>query len=134
MQVTIQRKKPNNICTFGELTIDYGPRFCYTLERLPTDPEHPSIPAGEYQASIYWSPHLHHQVLLLLDVPGRSEIEIHNGNYVGDSHGCILVGLELSEENHAVFSSLSALSQLLPRCVAAQAHGQPIRISVKDAD
>lgn len=133
MQVIIQRKKPNDVCMFGELSVDYGTRFCYTLERRPDDPEHPAIQAGEYQASIYWSPHLDRQVLLLQDVPGRSEIEIHNGNYVKDSHGCVLVGLELNEEDRAVLLSRTALSQLLGRVLRAHQLGQRVTVLLKDA-
>ena len=52
-----------------------------------------AIPPGRYPVTIYASPHFGREVPLLEDVPNRSEIEMHFGNYPTDSRGCILVGL-----------------------------------------
>jgi hypothetical protein len=67
----------------------------HTLE-LPVKDGLPgsAIPPGRYKVTVYNSPHFGREVPLLEDVPGRSEIEIHYGNYPTDSRGCILVGLE----------------------------------------
>ena len=81
----------NPDCTIGRLRC--GDLQCFTLE-LPWRNNargRSCIPAGTYQASLYDSPR-HGIVVLLDDVPGRSMIEIHAGNYTTQIEGCILVG------------------------------------------
>lgn len=79
-------------CTLGRLT--YGEFKCFTLELPWKDNRNDvsCIPAGSYRATKYWSPGKKQQVLLLHDVPGRSLVEIHSGNYTRQIEGCILVG------------------------------------------
>jgi hypothetical protein len=48
------------------------------------------IPAGTYPVAMAWSPRFERNTPHL-DVPGRTEIEIHGGNVATDSDGCILV-------------------------------------------
>ena len=110
MKYRLQRKPPDAVCTMGEW-FNNGTHFCWTLERLPSDPVHPCIPAGIYALQKYISPHLGREVLLLLNVPGRSEIEVHNANYVYQLLGCIAVGQ--SETVDAVWNSVAALNALL---------------------
>lgn len=79
---------------FGVLSIA-GTKFCDTIERL-------RIPAGEYVLDLtvsnrvlhgsLWSPWKDGSLPLVVDVPGRTGIRIHAGNYPADSSGCILVG------------------------------------------
>lgn len=73
---------------------------CYCLE-LPDRDNATSIsriPEGTYTVKKRNSPkfadHFH-----ILDVPGRSFILIHHGNYYTDIRGCILVGQELEDIN-----------------------------------
>jgi hypothetical protein len=78
--------------TFGVMF--FNGRFqCFTLE--PTDK---MIPPGRYDCELYVSPKIGKAVILLNNVPGRSEIEIHPGNFYEDSLGCILVGDAQSEQ------------------------------------
>lgn len=49
------------------------------------------VPSGIYRLSVTWSPKLK-GMYPLIDVPQRSGIRIHKGNYVTDSKGCVLVG------------------------------------------
>lgn len=51
------------------------------------------IPPGTYKCRFYNSPSKG-EVLLLYNVPERSYIEIHIGNYNRDILGCIIVGYE----------------------------------------
>lgn len=53
-----------------------------------------AIPSGIYKASIVMSPHFKFYVFLLQGVKGYGGVEIHPGNWVSDTLGCILVGLE----------------------------------------
>lgn len=80
------------------------------------------IPAGEYQCSIVRSPRFG-RVFHVRDVPGRSAILIHAGNFAGDekrgwrtnSYGCILPGLRAGRlgSQEAVLCSRAAVSELL---------------------
>jgi hypothetical protein len=78
-------------CTIGRLS--FGMFHCLTLELPWVDNTQniSCIPAGEYQAKKYQS-YKHGEVVLLEDVPDRTFIEIHSGNYTRDVLGCILVG------------------------------------------
>lgn len=71
-------------------TVDF---HCKTLE-LPWRRNKSNIsciPYGEYRYTKYKSPSKG-QVLLLHNVPYRSYIEIHAGNFYTETEGCILVG------------------------------------------
>ena len=56
------------------------------------------IPEGIYKARKHNSPK-HGLSLWLQDVPNRSEILIHKGNYYTDILGCILIGSDLMDIN-----------------------------------
>ena len=49
------------------------------------------IPAGDYKVKRRWSQKFKHH-LHILDVPNRSYILIHTGNYYYQLEGCVLVG------------------------------------------
>jgi hypothetical protein len=85
-EIVIRRTTTGTTATFGEIYID-GVKVGVTLEPLHSR----RIPTGTYPAQLYDSPRFGRQVVLL-DVPGRSFIEIHAGNTVNDTTGCILVG------------------------------------------
>lgn len=83
-------KRPD--CTMGTLT--YGDWDAFTLE-LPWEDNKPfvsCIPEGTYKAKKYMSPSKKQTVLMLDDVPGRTYIQIHAGNYTRQIEGCILIG------------------------------------------
>lgn len=64
-------------------------------------PQISRIPPGQYETRIVPSEHFHRNLFLLLDVPGRSDVEIHPANWAGDRakgyhsdlRGCIAPGL-----------------------------------------
>ena len=51
-----------------------------------------AIPAGTYNADIYFSKKFGYKVIRLFNVPYFSGIYIHKGNTAKDSLGCIIVG------------------------------------------
>ena len=51
-----------------------------------------AIPAGEYDADIYFSKKFGYKVIRLFNVPFFEGIYVHKGNTAKDSHGCIIVG------------------------------------------
>jgi hypothetical protein len=74
------------------------------------------IPEGVYDVIKYDSPKKG-EVFLLLNVPGRSGIEIHKGNFTKDTKGCILPGIFFTDINEDglpdVGDSTTALTRLL---------------------
>ena len=117
--LTLMRTKAiNGCCIFGTLTV--GTYTCVTLE----NPEK-VIPSGTYQITLYDSPHAGHKVPLLIDVPGRAEIEIHCGNVPEDSKGCILLGL--THDDNQLYDSRRAFQSLMPYIIL------PAQLVVQDA-
>jgi hypothetical protein len=83
---------PASVC--GELWLR-GLRWFYTLEPArvnPVIPGHPCIPAGTYRVILSKSPRLGYICPEVLDVPGRSEIRWHIGNFPQNVEGCTAVG------------------------------------------
>ena len=123
MILTIQTWMQDD-CTIGRLT--YGDFHCLTLE-LPWHDNRRDvscIPVGCYNARQYDSPK-HGAVILLDDVPERSMIEIHSGNYTRQILGCILVGdslkyldaddiLDVTNSKHTLDKLLQVLPQYFP--------------------
>lgn len=74
------------------------------------------IPEGKYEVHRIYSPKFGN-CFHLQDVPGRSAILIHRGNYTKDTMGCILVGLNhIDIDNDGlkdVSDSTAAMNKLL---------------------
>lgn len=80
----------DNIFKMGFVTLE--------LPNLHNKTSISSIPADTYKA-IVTTDSRGRVVVLLLDVPGRSGIEIHIGNYYTDIAGCILIGRYFADIN-----------------------------------
>jgi hypothetical protein len=63
---------------------------------ISLEPVTPIIPAGRYDVIPYFSPAHQHTCFLLKDVPGHVGVEIHIGNYLRDTSGCILIASKFS--------------------------------------
>jgi hypothetical protein len=109
--------------TLGELTLyknDEKIFSCKTLELAWKDNKRriSCIPAAEYDCVLRNSPkygnHFH-----VKDVPGRTWILIHGGNYYSDILGCILVGNAFKDINKDkildVVNSKATLKKLLEK-------------------
>lgn len=74
------------------------------------------IPIGTYKARKHKSPRFESS-LWLQDVPNRSEILIHRGNFYTDILGCILIGKDLADINNDgvidVTQSVTAINELM---------------------
>ena len=74
------------------------------------------IPEGEYKVIKHISPKFG-ECLWIQDVPNRSEILVHRGNYHTQILGCVLAGLDLKDINKDgykdVTSSVKAMKKLL---------------------
>jgi hypothetical protein len=81
---------------------------CWTLEN-----DVKRIPVGTYGLRLVDSPHFGRLVPQLVDVPGRTAIEIHPANVPSELEGCIAVGLRVSPtgvwESQAAFRALMAM-------------------------
>jgi hypothetical protein len=125
MESTVQllRIRRNDQGTIGILSTPYGFQ-CHTLE-LPWRDNQKSIsciPPGEYITRIRVSPK-YGKVYHVQDVPNRTYILIHSGNWAGDVekgyrthvNGCILLGLQrgLLDGQVAVLNSRLAVSRFM---------------------
>ncbi len=97
---TLTRTETGDTGTFGFLEID-GQRWA--TGELPDRGNAEgisSIPAGTYLCQWAWSPKFKRNVYHVQDVPGRTAIEIHPANWMGDAskglkcelNGCIALG------------------------------------------
>ena len=113
--IRIQSKSYDEF-TLGVLTLNDF--HCFTLE-LPdknNQQDISCIPAGTYKYKRRENSK-NGVVLELIDVPGRTVIQIHSGNYTSQIEGCILVGNYVSFLNSDnipdVTNSKNALNKLL---------------------
>lgn len=84
--------------TFGAMVTDMGHQVCFTVELPWLDNEHDvsCIPNGVYQVEQFTSPK-HGDVWKVMNVPGRTNIEIHPANLASELLGCIGVGDSLGK-------------------------------------
>ena len=91
MRVLIERWSQKN-CTVGRLS--YGYFKCFTLELpdLNNQKDISCIPTGVYFAKKRFSPSKQQVVIEYINVPNRSYIQIHQGNFTRQLLGCQAVG------------------------------------------
>lgn len=120
MKVVISREY-GKFQTLGRLVIFDGKEILLkvlTLELpdLGNQKNISCIPEGKYEVHRIYSPKFGN-CFHLQDVPGRSAILIHRGNYTKDTMGCILVGLNhIDIDNDGlkdVSDSTAAMNKLL---------------------
>jgi len=133
MQVDIYRKIETSESITGEFWLD-GVFECYYLEPSRLTPYyagHPCIEAGTYRVVLSMSPHLGYVCPEVLDVPGRTAIRWHVGNFPKDVLGCCVVGKTLGTnfvgDSKAAFESL--MDRLEGQQIVAEYHDpQPARV------
>ena len=119
---TLRRTKTGDSGTFGELKTET--RKSWASGELPwrNNARGAScIPAGCYSCRMQYSPAHGREVYTLQDVPCRTDVEIHLGNWCGDLDkgyrsdvmGCILLGMALTrmEGQDAVIDSKHAVAE-----------------------
>lgn len=115
--ITLKRTIKSNKGILGQITLEGN--VIHTLER-PWDNNKQNvscIPAGEYAYEVRFSSKWKRKVVWLYNVPSRSAIQIHVGNRIKDSLGCILVGLRMLKEGlegePQVLDSVKAMDLLI---------------------
>ena len=103
MEIKLNRIFFSDKCTVGDLEVN-GKIVANTLEPKYIDlrteakvPSHTAIPEGRYELLRQYSPKFRQMRYFLRDVPLFSGVMIHEGNYVWDTRGCILVGRRLPD-------------------------------------
>lgn len=98
--VIITRVKDDGIQTLGELaTLGF---YCKTLERpwLNNKQGMSCIPKGDYICKWTYSPRFLKYTYQVMDVPKRTGIRLHSGNYWWNINGCILLGNKYGDINN----------------------------------
>ena len=110
--IVIERQLISDHCIQGYLFVNSDP-ICYTLE-LPWKDNvmnESSIPNGTYNGVLRYDKSDGWRIELS-DVPNRSGIQIHIGNYTSQIKGCTLVGDDIDVDNCMVLDSAKAYQKL----------------------
>ncbi len=78
-------------CTIGRLECEDFQCFTLELPNLDNEQDISCIPEGNYEY-YFKDSHNNGHVLELRDVPNRTYVQFHSGNYTYQILGCILVG------------------------------------------
>jgi uncharacterized protein DUF5675 len=109
--ITILRQYSDKKCTSGQLSLN-GHIMGYTLER-PIEGNIPlisAIPVGTYQAFVRLDTKDRWRIELK-DVPKRGNVQIHIGNTLENSVGCVLLGSTLGDDMCSVKDSKAAFDK-----------------------
>lgn len=127
MRLKLIRDIKNEKNTLGMLYID-DEFFCYTCEDKVRDYNNDgdfedegegkiygetAIPKGEYLIALTFSNRFQKILPEILNVRYFTGVRIHAGNTAKDSHGCVLVGMDRSEEG--VWRSKMAMNKLMAK-------------------
>ena len=130
--VHLQRIEMTPDGTHGRITID-ADHICYTVELpwLDNKRDLSCIPEGEYDLAwvegTKFGERLH-----VIDVPGRSGIIFHAGNYQHDTRGCILPVHEIGRDHAGCCGGRSTAA--LVRLESRLAKGVGHKLTVRNCD
>lgn len=139
MKIQLFRKLLGDTFTRGVMYIN-GRFECWTLEdtdrRLEENPDvkiegETCIPRGTYKVIITYSNRFKRELPLLVDVPGFSGVRIHPGNTAADTHGCVLVGLAVDNDDSRVNMSHITFDALWKQIEAAFDKGEDITLEIE---
>jgi len=126
MELLLQRRPATDDAILGMLAVD-GVFECFTCERVGVE-----IAPGRYPVTITPSAHFGRLLPLIENVPGRSGLRIHSGNFPLDSEGCVLVGQSRAVDS--VLDSRLAMAALQPKIAGALARGEQVFITIVPAN
>lgn len=119
MEIKVVRQPEKDGAILGRMTVD-GVWICYTLE----NPAHVIAPCRS-EVVLFPSQHFGRLMPLLKDVPNRTDILIHWGDFPKDSLGCLLVGFTVVSSND-IGASRAAFSELFGQIEEAIKAGQKV--------
>jgi Family of unknown function (DUF5675) len=138
VKLRIERQHIGKNCTSGQISLE-GSIVGYTLER-PWQGNIPlisSIPPGRYNGHVRKNTNDRWRIELT-DVPGRTNVQLHVGNFVADGLGCVLIGANLSQDLCALTDSKKTFDKFkLAFAAAAAKNGQlddetPVELTIAD--
>lgn len=129
MIITVVRKYKSPKYIIGRLYVG-DVEFCHTLEPAEKGIPHPAIPKGTYNINVVWSPKFKGYYPRLENVPNRSAILIHSGNYPEDTLGCILVGFNTIKGG--LSCSRDTFRDLFECIIRAVSHRDLVTIKIVD--
>ncbi|WP_232304731.1 DUF5675 family protein [Agarivorans gilvus] len=125
LKIKVKRLKQGTKSTLGSLKIDGVAKSWYVLEPGGPDSQQEGsdhrISTGTYKLKPYSSPK-YKNVYQLLNVPGRTNILIHAGNYHQDTLGCLMPGKtsgKSSNGEYHVGNSRTATKEIFEYIAAA---------------
>lgn len=139
MKVTVKRVRQGKYSTLSEIRINN--RFiCYGLEDMIREDKiwgATAIPTGRYRLGLRrlggmharylrLYPSFHQGMLQLLEVPNFDYIYFHQGNNIGDTSGCILVGdrYKSVDKDYELRKSASAYKRLYNKLLKSVVIGE----------
>ena len=135
--ITIQREKIGKApgeCTYGTISVN-GTPFGYSLER-PFEGNISlisSIPAGSYAAAVKERPGATDTWRIqLLNTKDRKNVQIHVGNTLADTLGCILVGETLKPDKCNIQNSKAAYTALKKALERVRFSLDAVKVVIKD--
>lgn len=110
-KAVLTREPDNNVQTLGEIITSIDGEVISKFKTLELSWKDNKtgiscIPKGEYNVIAYKSPSKG-DVYLLEDVPNRTFIEIHSGNFYTEIEGCILIGDSFKKINSDEYCDVS---------------------------
>lgn len=140
MRLDLKRKyrSPKGDVTLGELYVD-SVFECHTLEDEVRDlgPRgenkvmgKTAIPAGMYTVIVNTSQRFKKEMPRLIEVPFFTGILIHSGNTAEDTHGCILVGNSVANNQIVPGTSTPAFQHLFNQIKWAIAQRDTVIINI----
>lgn len=136
MRVDIYRQYETDLSVIGQFYVDGQPEW-YELEPSRTTPVHEGHPCiaqgGPFKVIKTPSPHLGYVTPEVLNVPGRSNIRWHIGNYPKDSLGCSLVAESIGSVPDFVSGSKKAFARMMTLLETAWAKGEEVKVYYHDS-
>jgi hypothetical protein len=114
MHIILQRLTDDGSQTFGVIIKNNKPVFV-TLEPPWKNNQHDisCIPAVTYQCLKIFSNRFQKMLFEIQNVPDRGYVEMHIGNKVQDTHGCVLLGTAYSVSECAIVNSKLAFDSFM---------------------
>lgn len=112
MRAELIRLSQLETCIIGQLSIDYNNFVTLELPWRDNKKGESCIPIGTYTCRRVCSPKLG-ETFEICDVPDRSQILIHRGNYYKDTRGCVLLGESVNIGTESICDSKKAFQRFM---------------------